>query len=94
MTRTQAFCLQILVCMSSLAYSADPSTNNDNASPKESSITSTTIIETGYLEAKPGYTGKVLGAEIVKITFDEPLNLQIIEINVPIYLDDYECHHS
>ena len=43
-----------------------------------------TSVETGILHAKPGFTGDVLGAQVLSVSTDETLQVQIIHIRVPI----------
>ena len=50
---------------------------------------SSSEIESGFLEARPGYTGNVLGAEVEKVTI-EAQQSQIIEINLPIDPDEVD----
>lgn len=88
MIRAHSICMLMVGWMISFTISADTSINNDHIDTKEKSIPTITVIETGYLEAKPGYTGDVIGAEVENITINEERNLQIIDINVPIYLDE------
>lgn len=49
-----------------------------------------TILETDTLVAKPGYTGKLLGASVADSTIDPDGEQQIIEINVPIDPDQID----
>lgn len=47
-------------------------------------------LETGYLDANPGFVGDVLGAEVITIFEDKEQSLQIIEINVPTNPDNVD----
>lgn len=48
------------------------------------------ILETDTLEAKPGYTGKILGAIVKDSTIGPYGEQQIIEINVPVDPDQID----
>ena len=43
-----------------------------------------TILDTGYLESTPGYTGSVLGAEIIGVSNIIGEELLMIEVSVPV----------
>ena len=87
MIRSFSICLVFMLnCISSPVVSADQSMIKENTMQAPS----TSVIETGFLEARPGYTGNVLGAEVEKVTIDEAQQSQIIEINLPIDPDEVD----
>ena len=64
-------------------YQFTPKTPQQTVPPPQ-----TRIFETDYLEATPGYRGKLLGAEIIDAEIDD--EQQIIEINLPIDPDQVD----
>ena len=49
-----------------------------------------TVLETDTLQAKPGHTGKLLGASVETSKSDPGSDQQIIEINVPVNPDQVD----
>ncbi len=49
-----------------------------------------TTLDTGYLEATPGYTGSVLGAEVIGVSDLSAEELQIIEVSIPVDPDQVD----
>ena len=87
MIRSFSICLVFMLnFISSPVVSADQSMIKENTMQTPSS----SEIESGFLEARPGYTGNVLGAEVEKVTIDEAQQSQIIEINLPIDPDEVD----
>lgn len=76
MMRVQFFFIIFLSAIAPLSLAASP-----NNTPSLSTI------ETDVLQAKPAYTGKVLGAKIEQVTIDEQDQIQIIDISVAINPD-------
>ena len=70
--------------MTSLVIAEEQVHTPVNPIPEEDITPYNSVIETDYLEARTGYIGKVLGAEIEKVTANENQDMQIIEINLPI----------
>lgn len=64
-----------------------PSHNSPKAAPPPPDITT---LDTGYLETTPGYTGSVLGAEIIGVSDSTAEELQIIEVSIPVDPDQVD----
>ncbi len=61
--------------------------NSPKAAPPPPDITT---LDTGYLETTPGYTGSVLGAEIIGVSDSTAEELQIIEVSIPVDPDQVD----
>ncbi len=85
MMRVRSFCIMFLAAITTLSTTANPLNHTGDSSTENPAHTSpSSTMETGLLQARPDYTGDILGARVERITVDETSHIQIIEISVPI----------